>query len=73
MVLDALIWIKNKVDSTLTLPPLVPRGHLRLVRHEHGRHELARLHADSFPNLATPATVYPLGEYEDHQGPRSRP
>lgn len=24
MVLDVLIWIKNKVDSTLTLPALLP-------------------------------------------------
>ena len=45
MVLDALLWIKNKVDSTLTLPPLLPRGHLRLLRHEHQGPEHARLHA----------------------------
>ena len=44
MVLDALLWIKNKIDPTLTLPPLLPRGHLRLLRHEHRRHEHARLH-----------------------------
>ena len=30
------------------LPPLVPRGHLRFLRHEHRWHELARLHAVHF-------------------------
>ncbi len=37
MVLDALIWIKSKIDSTLDLPPLLPRGRLRLLRDEHRR------------------------------------
>ena len=31
MVLDALIKIKNEIDSDADLPPLVPRGHLRLA------------------------------------------
>ena len=45
MVLDALIKIKNEIDATLTLPPLLPRGHLRLLRDEHRRREHAGLHA----------------------------
>ena len=48
MVLDALIWIKNKVDFDADLPPLVPRGDLRLLRDEYRWHELARLHAVHF-------------------------
>ncbi|ONK57582.1 uncharacterized protein A4U43_C09F1970 [Asparagus officinalis] len=35
MVLDALIKIKNEADPGPHLPPLLPRGHLRLLRHEH--------------------------------------
>jgi succinate dehydrogenase / fumarate reductase iron-sulfur subunit len=37
MILDALIWIKNKIDPTLTVPPLLPRGRVRLLRDEHRR------------------------------------
>jgi hypothetical protein len=48
MVLDALIWIKNRVDSTLKLPPLVSRGHLRLLRDEHRWYELVGLHEIHF-------------------------
>ena len=44
MVLDALIKIKNEIDSTFELSPLLPGGHLRLVRHEYRRQERARLH-----------------------------
>ena len=44
MVLDALIKIKNEVDSTLDVPPLLPRGHLRQLRDEHRRHQHAGLH-----------------------------
>ena len=44
MVLDALIKIKNEVDPDADLPPLLPRGHLRPLRHEHRRHQHARLH-----------------------------
>ena len=43
MVLDALIKIKNEIDTHVHLPPLLPRGHLRLLRHEHRRHQHARL------------------------------
>src|SRR4029077_4466350 len=60
MVLDALIWIKNTIDPTLTFrrssreggggsgPPVIPRrlprGGVRLVLDEHRRHQHARLH-----------------------------
>ena len=37
MVLDALIWIKNKVDPTLDLPSFVPRRRVRLLLDDHGR------------------------------------
>ncbi len=43
MVLDALIKIKNEVDPHADLPPLLPRRHLRQLRHEHRRHQHARL------------------------------
>ena len=43
MVLDALIKIKNEVDTHADLPPLLPRGHLRLLLDEHRRAEHARL------------------------------
>ena len=72
MVLDALIWIKNKIDSDAHLPPLLPRGHLRLVRDEYRRNQHARLHpghADDRrrgPHLS--AAAYGGGE-----GSRSRP
>ena len=41
MVLDALIKIKSEQDPTPDLPPLVPRGDLRLLLDEHGRHATA--------------------------------
>ena len=44
MVLDALIKIKNEIDTLADLPPLLPRGHLRLLRDEHRRHQHAGLH-----------------------------
>ncbi len=37
MVLDAIIHIKNTMDPTLVFPALVPRGGVRLLRHEHRR------------------------------------
>ena len=39
MVLDALLKIKNEIDADAHLPALLPRGHLRLVRDEHQRHQ----------------------------------
>ena len=44
MVLDALIWIKNNIDPDADLPPLLPRGRVRLLLDEHRRHQYARLH-----------------------------
>ncbi len=35
MVLDALIWIKAKIDFDPDLPPLLSRGGVRFVRDEH--------------------------------------
>ena len=60
MVLDALIKIKNEVDATLHLPPLLPRGHLRLLRDEHQRREpLACTTALRGPRRAR-SRIYPL-------------
>ena len=44
MVLDVLIHIKNTMDCDPGLPPLVPRGRLRLLRDEHRRAQHAGLH-----------------------------
>ena len=44
MVLDALIKIKGEQDSSRDVPPLLPRGHLRLVLDEHRRPQHAGLH-----------------------------
>ncbi len=35
MVLDALIKIKNEIEFDTDVPPVVPRGHLRVVRDEY--------------------------------------
>ena len=35
MVLDALLKVKNELDSTLTFSAVVPRRYLRLLRHEY--------------------------------------
>ncbi len=43
MVLDALIKIKNEIDTTLDLPPLVPRGDLRFMCDEHRWGQRTRL------------------------------
>jgi hypothetical protein len=67
MVLDALIWIKNKVDSTLTFRRSYVRASA-FLRHEHGRHELACLHAVYFRSGRT-GNDLPAGEYADRQGP----
>ena len=44
MVLDALIHIKNTMDSDPGLPPLLPGGRLRLLLDEHRRAQHAGLH-----------------------------
>ena len=45
--------------SVAYIPPLVPGKRLRLLRHEHGRHQLAGLHTIQFPDGRS-ATIYPL-------------
>ena len=65
MLLDALIWIKNKIDSTLTFRRSCREGVLRLVRDEHRWHELARLHEIHFrPGHA--GDDLSSGKYADH-------
>jgi succinate dehydrogenase/fumarate reductase-like Fe-S protein len=59
MVLDALIWIKNNVDADADISPLLPRGHLRLLRDEHRRHQYARLHQGDERNHRA-VRIYPL-------------
>ena len=44
MVLDALIKIKNEIDSTLDLPALMPRRRVRLLRDEYRRYQHPGLH-----------------------------
>ncbi len=45
MVLDGLIYIKNKIDPTLTFRrSCLPRRRVRLLRHEYRRHQHPRLH-----------------------------
>ncbi len=44
MVLDALLVDQEQHRSDADAAPLVPRRHLRLLRHEHRRHEHAGLH-----------------------------
>jgi succinate dehydrogenase / fumarate reductase iron-sulfur subunit len=43
MVLDASSRSRTR-STDADLPPLLPRGHLRLLRDEHRRHQHARLH-----------------------------
>ena len=70
MVLDALIWIKNKVELDAHLPPLVPRGDLRLMRDEYRWYELARVHAVYFRSEHAGDDLS-SGEYEGYKGPCS--
>ena len=74
MVLDALIWIKNRIDSSLAISPLLSRGCLRLVRDEYRWHELAGLYQVHF-GFGDARNGLSPGEHEDHQGsgPRSEP
>jgi hypothetical protein len=59
MVLDALIKIKNEIDTDADLPPLLPRGHLRFLRDEHRRHQHAGLHQADRRHEGRRA-IYPL-------------
>jgi succinate dehydrogenase / fumarate reductase, iron-sulfur subunit len=68
MVLDALFWIKNKVDSTLTFRRSCREGILRLLRHDHRWHELDRVHAVRLrPGHA--GNDLSFGEHAGEQGP----
>ena len=61
MVLDALIWIKNKVDSTLTFRRSCREGICgSCAMNIDGTNWLACTRFIS--DLATPATIYPSGE-----------
>ena len=42
------------------LPPLLPRGHLRLLRHEYRRHQHARLHQGDGATCKGRCSIYPL-------------
>ena len=60
MVLDALIRIKIEDRPDADVPPLVPRGRVRLLRDEHRRHEHARLHQGHRRRSTAPVKIYPL-------------
>src|SRR5579872_5021555 len=67
MVLDALIWIKNKVDSTLTFRRSCREGICGSCADEYRWRELARLHAVHFrPGRA--GDNLSAGELADRQG-----
>ena len=46
--------------SDADLPPLLPRGHLRLLRDEHRRRQHARLHAAAWTRSRATIKIYPL-------------
>ena len=71
MVLDALFWIKNKVDSTLTFRRSCREGVCgSCSMNIDGVNWLACTRFIS--DLATPATIHRTGEHEDYQGSRPR-
>ncbi len=55
MVLDALIKIKNEIDPTYGIPPVVPRGRVRFLRHEHRQPGGALARARAAINEIVPA------------------
>ncbi len=69
MVLDALIWIKNKVDSTLTFRRSCREGICGSCSMNIDGDELARLHAVHF-RLGDAGDDLSSGEHADHQGSR---
>ena len=73
MVLDALLKIKNEVDTDAGAAPLVPRGHLRLVRHEHQRPEHACLHQGLRRTRRGRDPDLPAAAHAGGQGPGDRP
>ncbi len=46
--------------SDADLPPLLPRGRLRLLRDEHRRHQHARLHQGAWTRSRARCSIYPL-------------
>ena len=48
---------RDRADAHLS--PLVPRGHLRILRDEHRRHRLARLHQE-INEIKGDVRIYPL-------------
>ncbi len=72
MVLDALIKIKNEVDTDADVPPLLPRRHLRLVRDEHRRHQHARLHQGHGRDQGRREDLS-VAAHAGDQGPRAGP
>ncbi len=73
MVLDALLKIKNEIDPTLDLPPLLPRGHLRLLRDEHQRHQHPRLHPPRSRTSSGDDPHFPAAAHGCDQRPGDRP
>ena len=71
MVLDALIKIKNEIDFHADLPALVPRGHLRLLLHEHRRHQWARLSQGPRRGQGRGEDLS-AAAHEGREGPRAR-
>ena len=74
MVLDALIKIKNEIELDADFPPLLPRGCLRLLCHEHrrrqsfGLHNADRSHQGRRPHLSAKSRAGDQGS-----GRRSEP
>ena len=72
MVLDALFWIKNKVDSTLTFRRSCREGVCgSCAMNMDGTNWLACTRFIS--DMATTGNDLSARQYADHQGPRSRP
>ena len=72
MVLDALFWIKNKVDSTLTFRRSCREGVCgSCAMNMDGTNWLACTRFIS--DMGTTGDNLSAREYADHQGPRSRP
>ena len=71
MVLDALSKIKNEIEPTLTFRRSC-REHLRILRNEHRRHRLARLHQGNKRDQRRCADLS-VAAYAGDQRPRAKP
>ena len=58
---DAQDQERDRPDARI--PPLLPRGHLRLLRHEHQRHQHAGLH-QAIAEIGGTIRIYPLPHME---------